>query len=155
MNQYVKLFAIAALCLSAAAQEKDNIVKELTEAVKKTVDRETHNGEILKMSMEGKKYEINFVRMGTTHRIALDQAGVVTEYKDEILLDMLPARAKEAIEADAKGYELLSVSRYVRGKDVIYRSAVMKDGKRQGIQVAPDGTLINEREGGARAQTKK
>jgi len=78
----------------------------------------------------------------------------VTEYKDEILLEFLPAPAKAAIEADAKGGELLSVSRYVRGKEVTYRSSVMKEGKRVGIIVAADGTEIHENEGRPRPQQK-
>jgi hypothetical protein len=135
------------VCLSAPAQEKDQTVNELPPAVQKTVDRETRGGEILKKGKEGKKYEISFVKMGMTKRIAVDENGVVTEYKDEVLLETLPAPAKAAIEVDAVGGELVGVSRYVRGKDVIYRSSVMKNGKKVGIQVAPDGTPIQEREG--------
>jgi hypothetical protein len=155
MKSYFALTLVAAFCSAVSAQEKDNTVKSLPPAVQKTVDMETHGGEILKMSTEGKKYEINFIRMGMTHRIAVDDAGVVTEYKDEILLEMLPAPAKAAIEADARGHELIGVSRYVRGRDVTYRSGVIKDGKKQGIIVAADGTEIHEREGGTRPTSKK
>jgi hypothetical protein len=102
-----------------------------------------------------KKYEIKFIRMGTTHRIAVDDGGAVTEYKDEIFLELVPAPAKAAIEADAKGYELIGVSRYVKGTDVTYRSSVMKNGNKQGIIVAPDGIEIHEREGGPRPAPKK
>jgi hypothetical protein len=135
------------MSLIASAQEKDQTVTELPSAVQKTVDRETHGGEILKKGKEGGKYEISFIKMGMTKRIAVDENGVVTEYKDEVLLETLPAPAKAAIEADAVGGELVAVSRYVRGKDVVYRSSVMKNGKKVGIQVAPDGTPIQEREG--------
>lgn len=145
--KYVKVSLLLLISLIASAQEKDQTVNELPPAVQKTVDRETHGGEILKKGKEGSKYEISFVKMGMTKRIAVDESGTVTEYKDEVLLETLPSPAKVAIEADAAGGELLAVSRYVRGKDVIYRSSVMKNGKKVGIQVAPDGTPIQEREG--------
>lgn len=150
----LSLFLYLAFCFAAFAQEKDQTISNLPPAVQTTVDKETHGGEILKKSKEGKKYEINFVKMGMTKRIAVDEAGLVTEYKDEILLETLPAPAKAAIEADAKGGELLSVSRYVRGKDVTYRSSVMKNGKKTGIEVAPDGTAIHESEGAPRPKQK-
>lgn len=143
---------LLAFCLGASAQEKDQTVNELPPAVQRTVDKETHGGEILKKGKEGKKYEISFVKMGMTKRIAVDESGTVTEYKDEILLETLPSPAKAAIEADAVGGELVAVSRYVRGKDVIYRSSVMKNGKKVGIQVAPDGTPVHESEGRVRKQ---
>lgn len=141
------LSLLLVFCLGAFAAEKDQTVTELPAAVQKTVDLETQGGEILKKGKEGKKYEISFVKMGLTKRIAVDDSGAVTEYKDEILPEMVPAPAKAAIEADATGGELLAVSRYVRGKDVLYRSSVMKNGKKIGFLVAPDGTPIHESEG--------
>ena len=151
----ISLTLLMVFSLGAMAQEKDQTIKDLPPAVQSTVDRETHGGEITKQGKEGKKYEISFVKMGMTKRIAVDENGLVTEYKDELLLDLLPAPAKAAIEAAAAGGELRFVSRYVKGKEVTYRSFVLKDGKNVGIIVAPDGTRIQESEGRARPQQKQ
>lgn len=145
---------LLASCLGLSAQERDQTVADLPPAVQKTVDRETHNGEITKKGKEGGKYEISFTRTGMTHRITVNESGAVTEYKDEILIDTLPSPARNAILADAAGGELMYVSRYVRSKDVIYRSAVMKNGKKVGIQVTPDGTPVQDGEGRRLMQKK-
>jgi hypothetical protein len=135
------------LALACSAFDDDVIkIDQLPPAVRKTVDAHIHGAPIteIERQREGKRFEISFTVDKRYHRIAVDDQGKIVEYKDELPLDMVPAPARQAIQKDAAGLELVGVWQYVRGKLVFYKSTVMRNGKKASFIAEPDGLAYAE-----------
>ena len=108
-------------------------LSDLPAAVQKTVDKETHGGEILKKSKEGPKYEISFVKMGMTKRIAADETGASRCHRERghgcaVLAERESGRhafaGERPVHASDRGRQKCQVSKYVGDDDAIFLRAI-------------------------------
>src|ERR1035437_9640192 len=158
-------FAIAALTVGAAAQEKEAAVpqtrvgaprkkaaapakklelKDLPPAVQKTIQDESKGAGIKNIGKEteaGKtQYEVETMLNGKHRDFNVDAKGALLVVEDESTIDAVPAPAKAAILKKVADGKLGMVELFRRGGETMYEAAYTgKDGKRHEVLVKADG----------------
>lgn len=133
----------------AQDQEKRVKMKDLPEAVQKTV-REQSKGAIIRGLAEetenGKtNYEVELKVNGHNKDVLIDPTGAVVVVEEEVTLESLPALVKTAIEQNAVNGKIKMVESITEGGVIVaYEAHIKKAGKSIEIKVSPDGQLIKD-----------
>jgi uncharacterized membrane protein YkoI len=139
-----------ALCMAVAAiavfaSESKVKMKDLPEAVQKTVKEQTKTAKLRGLAKEvedGKTfYEAETVVNGKTRDILIDPTGAVVEVEEAVALDSIPEAARKALQCRAGSGKILSVESVTKGPVVSYEAVIKKDGKKSEVSVSADGTL--------------
>jgi uncharacterized membrane protein YkoI len=123
--------------------------KDLPPVVQKTMLAEANGAKIKNtlVEKEGGKtfYECETVLAnGKTRDFLVDTQGKVCEVEDETEMDEIPAAVKAVVEkAAANGGKItkLEVAK-VNAKVVRYEASIVKKGKKSGLEINPDGSLV-------------
>lgn len=138
------LVGVGLALATASAAEKAVKMRDLPEAVRKTVQQQTQGAEVKGLSKETEHgkifYEVETRVNGHGRDVLIDPAGQVVEVEEEVALDSIPAPARAAIEKKAAGGKIKKVETVTKGGEVTYEAAVVKAGKTSEIVVAPDGS---------------
>ena len=129
------------------AQEKRLKMKDLPEAVQKTVKEQGKDATLKGLGSEvenGKtEYEAEFTVNGHSRDVTIDPQGNVIEVEEQVDLSSLPDAVQKGIKAAAGKGEILKVESITRaGKLEKYEAIIKAAGKKSEIQVDPDGNLI-------------
>jgi uncharacterized membrane protein YkoI len=156
---FVICFAVAALAVGAAAQEKKATspqkkaapaakkleLKDLPPAVQKTIQDELKGGEIKNIGKETEhgvaQYEVETMLNGKHHDFNVDTKGKLLLVEEETTIDSIPAAAKAGILKKVADGTLGMVELFMRGGETMYEAAyTSKDGKKHAVLVKADGT---------------
>ena len=142
------LFSLSLVfCATALAQnsEKKVTMKDLPEAVRKTVQEQSKGATLRGLAKEvedGKTfYEAELKVDGHNKDVLIDPTGAVVEIEEQVTLASLPANVRVTIQK-AKG-KILSVESITKNNTLeAYEAQISRAGKKAEIKVAPDGQLI-------------
>lgn len=122
---------------------------ELPEIVQKTMTKETQaTGAKIKNTLieleDGKKYFEceSILANGKTRDFLVDPQGKVYEVEDEVEEEEIPAAVKNVVDKAAAGGGKITKLEAVKhdGKIIGYEATVVKNGKKTGLELNPDGT---------------
>lgn len=135
----------------ASAQEKKIERKDLPPAVEHTVVVQSQGATIRGFSQEKEKgqnyYEAEMTVDGHSKDILIDANGAVAEIEEQVALDSLPEVVKNALQAKTNSGKILNVESLTKhDKLVAYEAVVETAGKKQEIQVGPDGKALAREE---------
>jgi uncharacterized membrane protein YkoI len=138
----------------------------LPPAVQKAIRAEAPNGEIAHISQKTENglsaYEIEFREPGSNPKLVVSADGHVLSSDrtskpagtiEKVLtptgavgtkFSALPEAAQKAIQAHAPNAEIADISRHERNGRVIYEVEFKDQGQNPSLQVAEDGTLVQE-----------
>ena len=141
MNRMIiSLFCSAALF----AAETRVQMKDLPEAVQKTIKKETANARIRGLAKEVENgqtfYEAETIVNGATRDILMDPQGVIVEVEEATSLAKIPPAAQNALKSAAGTGKILGVEKVVKGSRVTYEAAIQKGGKKSEAAVNEDST---------------
>ncbi len=144
------LAAILALltAVPALAAEKKLELKDLPEAVRKTVLEQSRNGKIRGLARElekdGKPYEAEItLASGKQKDVLIDASGKVIEVEEQVEFADLPPAVKAQLERSAgKGKIGIIETLTQDGVLAAYEAEVTEAGRTTDIKIAPAGTLI-------------
>lgn len=143
MNRTMVLLFISATVFAAESRVQ---MKDLPEAVQKTVKRETASAKLrglAKVVENGQTfYEAETTVNGVARDILIDPQGRVVEVEEATSLAKIPPAAQGKIRAVTGTGKILSVERVTRGSRVTYEAAIQKDGKKSEVAVNEDGTTV-------------
>lgn len=144
------LFGLS-LVLSANAfaqnSEKPVTMKDLPEAVRKTVQEQSKGAALRGLAKEvedGKTfYEAEFKVNGHNRDVLIDPSGAVVEIEEQVALSSVPAEVKATILKNAGKGKITAVESITKN-DILeaYEAHVTRAGKKSEIKVAVDGKLI-------------
>jgi uncharacterized membrane protein YkoI len=155
--------AASVMGCNQSVQTASQKFNELPPAVQKTVRAQSPNGEIAdvtKTTQGGRDvYEVEFREQGRNPKILVTPDGTLVSSEmakpasavERLLtptgatgtpLSALPEAAQKTIQANAPSNEIASISRHNSNGRVIYEVAFKQEGKNPTIQVAEDGTLV-------------
>jgi uncharacterized membrane protein YkoI len=151
MKKRVCLFSAGLLIISsvyARASEQRVKLKDLPEAVQKTVREQSKGAKVRGLSKEtkgGKTYYELELRVNHHNKdVLIDSTGAVVEIEQEVALSSLPVAAKAEIEKQVGGGKILSVESITENNTITaYEAHLIKAGKRSEIKVTPDGKLLS------------
>ena len=126
-----------------AAVEKKlaKLPKAAAEALKKAAG--TAHIEVVSIEKDGKTtvYEIELKEAGKSDReVSVKADGTLNAEEYTMPIAEVPAAAKAAIEAGAKGAEIKRVQHITRGGKVTYEALYVKKGKETEVEYLEDGT---------------
>lgn len=153
----------------AQDSERPIKMKELPEAVRKTVQEQSKGAILRGLSKETKDgntyYEAELKVKGHRKDVLMDPSGAVVEIEEEVELGSLSAEVQVTIKKGAGKGKIFLVESITRNNVVeAYEAHVSIAGKQTEIKVAPDGQLISveedqddndEKVGRAKPQKKK
>jgi uncharacterized membrane protein YkoI len=136
--------AVAALACRAEEQEIKVKMRDLPEAVRKTVQEQSKGAALRGVSKEVENgqtlYEASLKVDGHRKDVLIDGSGAVVEVEEQVTLASIPAAARESLQKNAAGGKLVKVESITRSNAVVaYEAAVKKGGKTSEIKVRPDG----------------
>ena len=152
------LLATSLLFGTALASEKKVKMKDLPEAVRKTVQEQSKGATIRGLAKEVEDgmtfYEAELTVNGHNRDVLIDRTGAVVEIEEQVALSSLPAEVKATIQKAAGKGKITSVESITKNNTLeAYEAHVNTGGKKSEIKVAPNGTLINaEKEQGEREE---
>ncbi len=140
-----KITALVAFTwIALYASETRVKMKDLPEAVQKTVKEQTKTAELRGLAKEvenGKTfYEAETKVNGKSRDILIDPTGVVVEVEEAIAFHSIPEAAKKALQAKAGSGKILSAESVTKGAVVSYEAVLLKNGKKSEIVVNSDGS---------------
>ena len=141
------LALIAFATLGAAwASEKPVKMKDLPDPVQKAIQDQTKGAQIRTLTMEignGKTlYEAETILDGRSRDVTFDSSGALVELEQEVTLDKIPAPAKTALEAKARGGKITRVEAVMTGETTTYEAIVIRRGKKSEVAVRADGSVV-------------
>ena len=144
----VSLCLLSAGTLRAEDGEKSVKMKDLPEAVQKTVREQSKGAKVGDLSIEienGKTcYEAELKSKGHKKDILIDETGTVLEVEEKVEFSKLPAAVKEQIKKSAGKGKIKRVEAITKnGAPTVYEAVVKTAGKKSEITVAADGKLIS------------
>jgi hypothetical protein len=153
MRVPVLLFAALSLEATLAGQEQEKRIQrtDLPAPVEKTVATQS-KGAIVKGFSEEKEdgqtyYEAEMMVSGHSKDVLIDKHGVVVEVEEEVAFDALPGAVREGLQNKAGQGKIVKVESLTKhDKLVAYEAKVQADGKKQEIQVGPDGKPLDHEE---------
>lgn len=143
------IFGIALLSAALYATDKPIKFSDLPAVVQKTMTKETQNtGAKIKNTLieveDGKTYYEceSILANGKTRDFLVDPQGNVYEVADEVEEAEIPAAVKAVVDKAAAGGGKITKLEAVKHKGKItgYEATVVKDGKKIGLELNPDGT---------------
>lgn len=145
-----KLFAglvVMAAISFGAGQEKKISRHDLPAAVEKTVAEQSKGATIRGFSTEMEKgnriYEANLTVNGHRKDISIGADGTILEIEEEVAMESLPAKVREALSRQAGAGTITRVESLTKGGKLVAYEAVVKTGKKRSeIQVGPDGEKL-------------
>lgn len=149
MRVLTVLLAIVALGSSALAQEnkgKGLHLKDLPEAVQKTVEANLKGGVIKSIAKEKEngveQYEIETLRNGKARNVDVDSKGTLLVIEEQTTIDAIPAAAKAGILKKAGDGKLGMIETFSKpGQPMMYEASYTdKMGKKHEMLVKADGT---------------
>jgi putative PepSY-like beta-lactamase-inhibitor len=136
-------------CATAFAQnsEKSVKMKDLPEAVRKTVQEQSKGATLRGLAKEvddGKTfYEAELKVNGHNKDVLIDPSGAVVEIEEQVAFASLPAEVQATIKKGARKGKITAVESITKNNTLeAYEAHVTKAGKKSEIKVAPDGKLI-------------
>jgi uncharacterized membrane protein YkoI len=139
-----KLVVPALAAVALFASETRVQMKDLPEAVQKTVKEQTKTAKLRGLAKEiedGKTfYEAETTVNGKSRDVLIDPTGAVVEVEEAVTLDSLPEAARKAIQAKAGSGKILTVELVTKGSAVSYEAVVQKNGKKSEVAVNADGS---------------
>ena len=143
----VTLFVNCVLCVLAAnAQDSEKKVKmrDLPEAVKKTVQEQSKGATIHGLARETENgqtaYEVELKINGRNRDVLIDPNGGLLAIEEEVAINSLPPAVKAELVRKAGKGRILSVESITKnGVLVEYEAQVRTAGKRSEITVSADG----------------
>lgn len=149
-NATALLFGLSlAFSANAFAQnsEKPVRMKDLPEAVRKTVQEQSKGATLRGLAKEIKDgetfYEAELRVKGHNKDVLIDPSGAVIEIEEQVTLSSLPAEVKAAMLKNAGKGKIILVESITKSNTLeAYEAHVSRAGKRFEIKVAPDGNLI-------------
>ena len=144
----VTAFALT-LAVTVSANEKRVKLKDLPEAVRKTVLEQSKGGKILALSSEEENGKTTYeaeLQIGASRKdVAIDAAGAVIETEEKIKFAALPAAVKAGLlKAAGKGKITAVEAISNNGAVTMYEAEVHAHGKKSDVKVGPDGALVVE-----------
>ena len=137
------LAAVAALSLLASDTRVQ--MKDLPEAVQKTVQEQTKTAKLRGLSKEvenGKTYyEAETTVNGKSRDILIDTTGAIVEVEEAASLESIPDAAQKAFKTAAGSGKILKVETVTKGSVVSYEAVVQKGGKKSEVAVNADGSI--------------
>src|SRR5260370_212590 len=135
------------LFTAAGAQEKRLKMKDLPQAVQKTVKEQGKDATLkgLRSEVENGKteYEAEFTVDGHSRNVTIDPQGNVIEVEEEVALSSLSEAVQKGIKDGAGRGQILKVESVSKGGKVEkYEALVKTAGKKSEVQVDTDGKLI-------------
>lgn len=133
----------------AQASERRVKMKDLPEAVRKTVQEQSKGATLrgLAKEVEDSKtyYEAELKVNGHNKDVLIDPNGAVVEIEEQVTLYSLPPEVKATIVKNAGKGRLLSIESITKNNAVVaYEARVNKAGKTSEMKVGPDGKLITK-----------
>ena len=151
----IVLFVVLAGAAAHAGKDKCG---GLPDAVKAVINAEYPGAEIEEVEVEKegiKVYEVELEMGEQEVELAISADGKIIERETELALSELPAGVKAAIEGACEGGEIKEVTKEVtywvvtlkklETPKTTYEAEVVKDGKEIEIEVAADGTVIEQK----------
>jgi hypothetical protein len=145
------LVATVTLTTVAVAQEKKIQRADLPPAVEKTVVTQSQGATIKGFSQEKENgqthYEAEMTVNGHSKDVTIDASGAVVEIEEQVALDSLPSIVKDGLQAKAGTGKILIVESLTKHDQLVaYEAVVQTDGKKEEIQVGPDGKPLAHEE---------
>jgi uncharacterized membrane protein YkoI len=124
-------------------------MKDLPEAVRKTVQEQSKGATIRGLAKEVEKgqtfYEAELKVNGHNKDVLIDPTGAVVEIEEEVALSSLPPDVKATIQKAAGKGKITAVESITKNNTLeAYEAHVSKAGKKSEIKVGPDGKLITK-----------
>ncbi len=139
---------VVTLALSSGlvfAAETPVKMKDLPEAVQKTVKEQAKNAKLRGLSKEVENgqtfYEAETVVNGKNRDVLIDVNGAVVEVEEATTLASIPEAAQKALKAAAGSGKILGVETVTKGSVVSYEAVIQKGGKKSEVAVNADGSL--------------
>jgi uncharacterized membrane protein YkoI len=137
------IIVVTVACTAAFAAEKKVQMKDLPEAVQKTVKEQTQNAKLRGLAKEvedGKTfYEAETIAGGKSRDVLIDPTGAVVEVEEATTLDSIPEAARKGLQSLAGTGKILSVESVTKGSTVSYEAAIERNGKKSEVAVSADG----------------
>ena len=149
MTKLTLITVLIALSLGVAVAEKKLALKDLPEAVQKTVQTELKGGEIRNIAKETEggvaQYEVETMLNGKHRDFNVDTKGKLLVMEEETRIDTIPAAAKTAILKKVGNGKIGMVELFVRGGETMYEAEyTIKTGKKQVVLVKADETAAKD-----------
>jgi uncharacterized membrane protein YkoI len=137
----------AVFTVSSSAQERRVKMKDLPEAVQKTVTEQSKGASIRGLSKETEKgktiYEAELNVDGHSKDISMDSAGQVIEVEEQVQLPTLPEAVQGGIKQSAGTAHISMVESVTKGGVLRYYEVhVKKGGKSSEIYIGTDGKRL-------------
>ena len=131
----------------ARASEKPVKMKDLPEAVRKTVKEQSKDATLRGLSKEVEKgqtfYEAELKVNGHNKDLLIDSSGMIVEIEEVVVLNSLPAAVKATILKSAGKARIISVESITKNNTIeAYEAHVSRAGKKSEIKVRNDGELM-------------
>jgi uncharacterized membrane protein YkoI len=144
----ISLSLLFLLNLPAQAFEKKVKIKDLPQAVQKTVQEQSKGASVRGLAEEtddGKTfYELELRVKGHTKDVLIDADGFVVEIEEEVALATLPPAVKTAFQTYAGKGKIRLVESIMKNDTIIAYEAQIKTGRKHSeIKVDADGQLIS------------
>ena len=144
------LFSLSLVfCATALAQnsEKKVTMKDLPEAVRKTVQEQSKGATLRGLAKEiedGKTfYEAELKVNGHNKDVLIDPTGAVVEIEEQVALASLTPNVRVTIQKAAGKGKVLIVESITKNNTLeAYEAQISRAGKKSEIKVAPDGQLV-------------
>ena len=140
---YTMTVVLAFASTSLFGAETHIKMKDLPEAVQKTVREQTKTAQLRGLAKEvenGKTfYEAETRVNGKSRDILIDPTGAVVEVEEAVALESIPEAARKGLQGKAGSGKIVSVESVTKGSVVSYEAVVLKNGKKSEIAVSADG----------------
>jgi hypothetical protein len=148
--------AVSFFCLlpphhRAMLEEKKIERSDLPPAVEKTVAEQSKGATVRGFSEEKENgetfYEAQLMVAGHSKDVQMDKDGTITEVEEFVAMDSLTPAVKDGLQAKAGEGKLVKVESLTKhGKLVAYEAQVITGGKKNEVQVGPDGKPLDHEE---------
>ncbi len=165
----VLLFAVGAIALLVFADDDQTMsLSQVPSAVRTTIEQQSAGAEIQEIELEdedGKQiYEVEVIRDGKEVEFKVASDGTFLGYEEEdededenededededeveVSLSEVPDAVRATIEQQSAGAEIEEIELGNEDGKQIYEVEVIRDGKEEDFQVAPDGTFLGYEE---------
>ncbi|MGH9492482.1 MAG: hypothetical protein ACRD2K_03180 [Terriglobales bacterium] len=144
----ISLALVLSLCAaSGQGREKRVKLKDLPEAVRKTVVEQSNGAKLRALSQETQNgetfYEAELIVEGRSRDVLMDSSGAIVEIEEEVPWNSLPAAVKAGLEQQAGRGKILKVESITKNDQIVaYEAHLQAGGKKSEIKVGPDGKPI-------------
>lgn len=138
--------AVVLASMAALSAEKQVQMKDLPQAVQKTVNEQVNGAKLKGISKETEKgktyYEAETIVNGRSRDVLISASGEVVEVEEGTSLADVPEPARVALQRRAGTGKVLSVESVTRGSAVTYEAVIKINGKTSEVAVNANGEPI-------------